>query len=239
MFRFGKDDFKLVDGLVSGAKTREFHNWNAIYNIFKVFGIAASGVALVYCGLSISFGIISASIFTGLLGVYQMKVMPAKKAKKNEDLAKQNLMLKIQSYLADSDVVIDGRSFRLERTATIDATKPVIVKEISVSLDGEEEMKDSEIMKSGNVTSYIKCSDDRNGLICWLKNIKSYVTEQQVTGQNRYETRMVARNCAFMLEDGEVHNLPQNGEFMMQTNAYDNSSVADITNVPATKVRKK
>jgi hypothetical protein len=236
MFKFGKEDYKLIDSLLSGKKDKNVNKWNAIYNVLKVFGFTGVGIALLELGITIPFAMCSGLIGTSLLGVNLLKVRPARIAKENEDLAKQNLMLKIQAHLEDSNVVIDGRSFTLERTAVVDSTKPIIVREVSVSADGEENVEDKQIFRDGLVEEYVRCSDNNNELLCWLRLARRYVTETQVTGKNKYETRQVPRDCAFMLESSEVINLPQ--EVRFQTHAYDDSNVEDMVNVPMTKSRR-
>lgn len=239
MFKFGKEDYKLIDSLLSGKKEKNAKKWNFIYNILKVFGLAGAGVALLEFGITIPFAMCSGLIGTSLLGINLLKVRPALIAKENEELAKQNLMLKIQAHIEDSNVIVDGRSFTLERTAVVDSTKPIIVREVSVSADGEENVEDKQIFRDGLVEEYVRCSDNNNELLCWLRLARRYVTETQVTGKNKYETRQVPRDCAFMLESDDVSALASNSEFLSQTHAYDDSNIEDITNAPKTKARSK
>lgn len=238
MFKFGKDDFKLIDRLISGKTVRNAKKWRAIYNVLKGFGIVGASVALLEFGFTLPFAMYSGLMGISLLGVNLLKVRPACIAKENEDLAKQNLMLKIQAHLEDRVVVIDGNTFRLELTATIDSTKPIAVKEILVSDDGDETIEDKEIFKEGSIEDYVRCSDNENGLLCWLKAVRTYVTEQKVTGNNKFETRQVPRDCAFMLESPEVRELTKNSDFVQQTHAYDDTPVDAIVNVPKTKARR-
>lgn len=237
MFKFGKEDYKLIDNLLSGKKEKNAKKWNAIYNVLKVFGLVGAGASLLEFGITIPFVICSGLIGTSLMGVNLLKVKPARIAKENEDLAKQNLMLKIQAHIEDSNVIIDGRTFTLERTAVVDSTKPIIVKETLFSADGEENTQEKEIFREGLVEEYVRCSDNNNELLAWLRLARRYVTETQVTGKNKFETRQVPRDCAFMLENDDVNELSSNSEFLLQTYAYDDSNVADIVNAPKTKAR--
>jgi len=234
MFEVNNENRKLIEGLVSGSKTKEVRIWTNIYNVLKTMGIICSGVALFNFGVTVPFAVISSSIFTILLGIHQVKMVPAKKAKAEEDLAKQNFMLEIQSNLAEKGIAIDGRSFKLERTAVVDSRQPVYFKETNISDDGEIIEENKAYSKTGLVEKYVRGTDDRNGFICWLKLVRESVVEQKMLAEgNGYVSRVVPRYSVGMLESHEIDELP--GEVIEQTMAYDGSNIEEIVGRPRIK----
>ena len=218
MFELKNANRELIDGLISGKKTKEFVKWTRIYKVLKFFGIVGSGVALICLGITPQFGVIAGSIFVLLCGVREIKLNPARKDKTNEDIAKQNLMLEIQSKIPNG--VIDGRTFKLERTARVDCRQQVYFNETKVSAEGIVTEESKAYSKVGVIEKYVRGTDDRNGFVCWLKLVKDFVVEQTMLSEgNGYVNRVVPRYSMGMLESHEVDNIPE--EVVIQTVEYD------------------
>lgn len=218
MFEVKNANKELIDGIISGKKSKELKKWNRIYNILKLLGIIASGVALNILGVTTQFAIISSSIFVLLYGIRENKVIPAKKAKELEDRQKQELMLEIQSKI--STKIIDGKSFKLERTAKIDYRQPKSIEQKYRNNQGTIIKEDKVYGKVGTIETYIRGTDDKNGLICWLKLIRESIEEQRMFANGGgYETKIVPVYNVGMLESEEVENIPE--DVKIQTAKYD------------------
>lgn len=237
MFNVENGNRDLINGLVSGAKIKEAKKWNRIYNFLKTVGIVSSGVALWYLGVTVEFAMVVGTTFGTLLGVRQFKVMPARMAKEAEDVAKQNLMLEIQGRLAEKGVFIDGKTFKLERTAVLDSREQIFFNETTISEDGVITEESKPYAKKGIVEKYVRGTDERNGLICWLKLARESVIEQKMLAEgNGYVNRVVpVYSGVGMLEQHEVENLPV--EVIQQTKDYDGSEMEMI--VGSKKVLRK